>query len=102
MDPSLAPMIVMVTAIVTTGGVLVLRPLTKRLGSFLDVVTQERRLPDRGADLGQIRDLLASMDSRISLIEERQDFSEALLAAGERRAAAQLNGGRPGVASSSD
>ena len=30
----LAPMIVMCTLILTTGGVLVLRPIAKRLGSF--------------------------------------------------------------------
>ncbi|HEV2147256.1 MAG TPA: hypothetical protein VGR37_07620 [Longimicrobiaceae bacterium] len=91
MDPeSIAPMIVMVTGIVTTGGVLILRPLTKRLGNLIDVMTRERRLPDRGAEIAQIRELMQSMDARISLIEERQDFAEALLSSAETRRPAAL------------
>ena len=42
MIEGLAPMIVFVTAILTTGGVLVLRPISKRLGSYLDAVTQAK------------------------------------------------------------
>jgi hypothetical protein len=90
MDPSIAPMVVMVTGIVTTGGVLILRPLTKRLGGLIDAMTRERRLPDRGAEIAQLRDLMQSVDARISLIEERQDFTEALLASGEPKRPAAL------------
>jgi hypothetical protein len=96
MDPgSIAPMIVMVTGIVTTGGVLILRPIAKRLGGLLEVMTQERRLPDRGAEVAQLRDLMQSIDSRLSLIEERQDFAEAILSSGERPRQAALPGGEP-------
>ena len=35
----LAPMAVMMTLILTTGGVLILRPISRRLGSYLDAVT---------------------------------------------------------------
>lgn len=84
MDASIAPMVVMVTGIVTAGGVLILRPLTKRLADLLEVMTRERRLPDRGAEIAQLRDLMQRMDARISLMEERQDFSEALLSPGDR------------------
>lgn len=95
MDPNLGPMIVMVTGIVTTGGVLVLRPISKRLGDLLEVMTRERRLPDRGAEMAQLRDLMQSIDSRLSLIEERQDFAEAMLTSGERPRAALGNGAAP-------
>lgn len=95
MDPSLGPVIVMVTGIVTTGGVLVLRPISKRLGDLLEVMTRERRLPDRGAEMAQLRDLMQSIDSRLSLIEERQDFAEAMLTSGERPRAALGNGAAP-------
>ncbi len=47
-------------------------------------MTRERRLPDRGAEIAQLRDLMQRMDARISLMEERQDFSEALLYPGDR------------------
>ena len=93
MDPgAIAPMVVMVTGIVTTGGVLILRPISKRLGDLLEVMTRERRAPDRGAEIGQLRDLMQSIDSRLALIEERQDFAEAILASGERPRAALRDG----------
>jgi hypothetical protein len=81
----IAPMAVMITGILTTGGVLIFRPMTKRLGDLIEVMIQERRNPATTPELGQIRDLIATIDSRLSLIEERQDFSEALLNSGERR-----------------
>lgn len=39
------PMLVAATMILTTGGVLLLRPLTKRLGDLIEVLIQERREP---------------------------------------------------------
>lgn len=90
MDPSIAPMVVMVTGIVTTGGVLIFRPIAKRLAELLEAMTRERRLPDRGAEIAQLRELMQSIDARISLIEERQDFAEALLASGDGKRPAAL------------
>ncbi|HEX2190972.1 MAG TPA: hypothetical protein VHG51_18835, partial [Longimicrobiaceae bacterium] len=92
MEPSIAPMIVMVTGIVTTGGVLILRPIAKRLGHLLEAMTHERRLPDRGAEIAQLRDVLQSLDARMALIEERQDFTEALLHSGDGKRPAALEG----------
>jgi hypothetical protein len=84
MDPdSVAPMIVMVTAILTTGGVLIFRPIAKRLGALLEVMTQQRMRPAPTAELAHIRDLLGNIDGRLNQIEERQDFAEALLSTGE-------------------
>lgn len=101
MDPgSVAPMIVMVTAIVTAGGVLVLRPIAKRLGDLLEAMTRERRLPDRAAEIAQLRDLMQSIDARMALIEERQDFTEALLQSGEAKRPAAL--GRPAARETAD
>ena len=75
----LAPMIVLVTLIVTTGGVVLLRPLTKRLVELLEVTTREKANPQVRSDSEVIRDLLETMDSRLALLEERQDFAERLL-----------------------
>lgn len=94
MHPDIFPMIVMVTAIVTTGGVLVLRPITKRLGNLLDVMAQQkmRQPATTDADVARIRELLTSIDSRITLLEERQDFAEALISAnGEPRMLSSYN-----------
>jgi hypothetical protein len=78
---------VMVTGIVTAGGVLIFRPISKRLGTLLEVMTQQklRAANSDPHDTARIRELLTSIDSRLTLLEERQDFAEALLTTGERR-----------------
>ena len=89
MGPELAPMIVFTTAILTTGAVLILRPIATRLGRLLEVMAEQRLRPvppPPQADMSQIRELLTGIDNRLSLMEERQDFAEALLSAGETRA----------------
>lgn len=87
MSPDLAPMIVMVTAILTTGGVLIFRPITKRLGSLLEVMTAQklRAASIDPNDTQRIRELLTSIDGRLNLLEERQDFAEALISAEDPR-----------------
>jgi len=93
MDPgAIAPMVVMVTGIVSAAGVLILRPISKRLGGLLEVMTRERRAPEPGAEVAQLRDLMQRIDSRLSLMEERQDFAEAILSSGERPRAALRDG----------
>jgi hypothetical protein len=90
MAPDLAPMIVMTTGIITTGAVLILRPISKRLGRLLEVMAEAKLRPAPPAqpqpDMSHIRELLVGIDNRLSLMEERQDFAEALLSAGESRA----------------
>ena len=78
---------VLVTAILTTGGVLILRPVTRRLGALLEVMTQHKlKLSNTDPyDLVRIRESLASIDGRLCTIEERQDFAEALLSSGDTR-----------------
>ena len=87
MSPDIAPMIVMVTAILTTGGVLILRPITKRLGALLEVMTHQKLRASAAdpAEQARIRELLTSIDSRLNLLEERQDFAEALMSAGDTK-----------------
>ena len=78
---------VMVTGIVTTGGVLIFRPLSKRLGTLLEVMTQQKLRAANADphDSVRIRELLTSIDSRLTLLEERQDFAEALISAGDTK-----------------
>jgi hypothetical protein len=87
MDPAIGPMVVMVTAILTTGGVLIFRPITKRLGSLLEVMTAQklRAANTDPNDTQRIRELLTSIDGRLNLLEERQDFAEALISAEDPR-----------------
>ena len=78
---------VMVTGIVTAGGVLNFRPISKRLGTLLEVMTQQkmRAAHSDPHDTARIRELLTSIDSRLTLLEERQDFAEALISAGDTK-----------------
>lgn len=87
MDPGIAITIMMCTGILTTGAVLILRPISKRLGTLLDVMSQQRlQAPSRGeGETARIRELLTSIDSRLTLLEERQDFAEALISAGDTK-----------------
>jgi hypothetical protein len=75
----LAPMIATVTLIVTTGGVILLRPLSKRLAELLHAMTQEKLSPTQEKELAQLRAHSATMESRLALVEERLAFTEALL-----------------------
>lgn len=78
---------VMVTAILMTGGVLILRPISRRLGALLEVMTQQklRAANTDPYDAVRIRELLASIDGRLTMLEERQDFAEALISAGDTK-----------------
>jgi hypothetical protein len=78
---------VMVTGILTAGGVLIFRPISKRLGMLLEVMTQQKMRANHSDphDPARIRELLTSIDSRLTLLEERQDFAEALISAGDTK-----------------
>ena len=80
----IAPMIMSVVLILTVGGVLVLRPLAKRISDLIEIYARERMAESgRQGEIHQIRDLLETMNARLQLMEERQDFTEA----GSRRIA---------------
>ena len=79
----ITPMVISTVFIVTVGGVLVLRPISKRISELLELYSRDRQ---GGVESGvlQIRDLLETMDARLHLMEERQDFTEKLLSSGGR------------------
>ena len=77
---NIAPMIVAVVLILTVGGVAVLRPIAKRISELLELYARDKHSGLEN-DVGQIRDLLETMNARLQLMEERQDFTDRLLAA---------------------
>lgn len=81
---AVAPMIVFVTGIVTAGGVLVLRPISKRLADLLAVMAQQKREGSSELEAARLREVVSSLESRLALLEERQNFSESLLASSPR------------------
>ncbi len=74
----IATMLVPVCFILTVGAVLILRPVAKRFGDLLDFYAKDR---ERGlqADVHQMKELLETMNGRLQLMEERQDFTERLV-----------------------
>jgi hypothetical protein len=97
----LAPMIVAIVLMLTIGGVILLKPITSKLGLLLEAIARERSEPRIGEDLERMRDLLETINGRLSLLEERQDFTDALLADPERRkprlrSASPADAGEPG------
>ena len=92
----IAPMIVAVVLIVTAGGVLVLRPIAKRLSEVLELYARERQ-SGLHQEVAQIRDLLETMNARLGLMEDRQDFTERLIGSEDPGGRKSLD--RPGEAS---
>ncbi len=76
---ALAPMIVSIVLFLTIGGVLILRPIAKHLGAYLEVLTRQQLEGNRSSELLQLRETLETMDQRLQLMEERQEFNERLL-----------------------
>lgn len=81
----IGPMIFAIILTITIGGVILLKPIANKLGHLLEAMAKERSEPQLGAELGHIRDLLETTNARLSLLEERQEFTESLLADPERR-----------------
>lgn len=74
----IAPMIMTIVLFLTIGGVMVLRPIAKRVGDLIEIYVRDRSEGLQG-DLHHTRDLLETMNARLQLLEDRQDFTERLL-----------------------
>lgn len=69
-----------IVLILSVAGVLILRPLTKRLGTLLETYAQDRvasRTEDR--QIESLRDRFESLDRRLDVLEERMGFTEELV-----------------------
>jgi len=80
-----APMLVAVTLILTTGAVLLLRPVAKRLGDLLELMAQQRSGELQAPGSERLTTLLEAIDTRLGLVEERLDFTDSLLQAPRER-----------------
>ena len=64
--------------IVTVGGVIVLRPIASRLGILLEAMAREKS-GSPSEETRRLRETVETMNDRLSLLEERQDFTERLI-----------------------
>ncbi|HKJ02294.1 MAG TPA: hypothetical protein VJ997_07560 [Longimicrobiales bacterium] len=87
---NIAPMLVAIVLFVVVGGVILLKPIANRVGFLLEAMAKEKE-SGLGSDMGHVRDLLETMNARLQLLEERQDFTERLLSGEKRRD--QIGGG---------
>jgi hypothetical protein len=97
MDPAvidiLAPMLFAVILTLTVGGVILLKPISKKIGDLLEAMAEERKNPSLTTELHQLRGQLDTMSSRMALLEERQDFHEKLMEAPSRLPAIESGSG---------
>jgi len=78
----------------TVGAVMILRPISKRLGYLLEALAKERQVQRGGdGDLASMRVMLEHVAKRMDLLEERLDFTERLL--GERRTTGRARPSEP-------
>lgn len=69
-----------ITLFMSVAAVLILRPLTKRLGGLLEAMTRDRRqVPVQDPTSERTIALLEHISRRIDLMEERLDFTERLV-----------------------
>lgn len=67
--------------ILTAGGVILLQPVMVRLGALLDALAlQKSRAPDD--ENRRLRNTVDTMNERLTLMEERLDFTERLIGTG--------------------
>ncbi len=69
--------------IITVGAVAVLRPIGRRLGDIVEIMLRGKQGEAEG-ELRRMGDLLETVSARMALLEERQDFTERLLASPDR------------------
>lgn len=85
----IAPMVVTIVLFLTVGGVLILRPIAKKLGVLLEAMAKEKAVrPSDGTY--RLREEVETLRARLELLEDRQDFTEGLLEAGRPRVRGQL------------
>lgn len=72
--------IISVLLIITPAAVILLRPLTKKLGDYLVAAAAEKRVGATSPQLQDLRNVVDRLESRLALTEERLNFQERLLA----------------------
>jgi uncharacterized membrane protein len=87
--------LVPITLFLTVGGVLVLRPLTKRLGLLIEASAKAKRMDaEEQLQLEQLRLQVETQNLKIERLEQKLAFTESML---ESRSTGFLAAGRVGA-----
>ena len=73
-------MVLGVVFFVMTGAVILLRPITKRLGNYLEVLAEQKREAPPQVEDPRVLVALENIERRMARLEERQAFTDSLLA----------------------
>lgn len=82
MDPVIpAGMIFVLLIILMIGGMVLLFPLTRQLGRYLENRLREGEAPSRtdDAELAALRDAIRALEAEVASLADRQAFAESLL-----------------------
>ena len=90
-------MMIPITLFVVVGAVILFRPITKRLGDLLEAIALEKKRGLDSADSMRQRETISALESRIALLEERQNFTESLLTNSNHRSSGIGSGGETRV-----
>ena len=82
----LAPMIVVVTITLSTAGVLIFRPLAKRLGDLIEITGRRQSGAPRSEDIARLTEVVGTLADRLEHLEQRQDFADRILVSMDRPA----------------
>ncbi len=77
-----AGMIFSLLVVLIIAGSILLFPLTRRLGTLLEMRIQDRREGGEGLSSGEVselRELMVSLQAEVERVAERQQFTERLL-----------------------
>ena len=80
----IVPLLVPIVLFLTVGSVLILRPISTRLGVLLEAMAKERSARP-SEDTYRLREEVERLRARLELLEDRQDFTDGLLEAGRPR-----------------
>ncbi|MBI4408307.1 MAG: hypothetical protein HY561_01285 [Gemmatimonadetes bacterium] len=84
---SLTGLVVPLVFILSVAAVLILRPLSRRLGDLLLQMRQEQQSTRSGeAELARLQGSLEQLRQRVDQLEDRLDFTERLIGASRREA----------------
>jgi hypothetical protein len=81
MDPVIvASMIFTLVVLLMIGGFITLLPITRRLGTLIEAKIREKNVSREEPDLTPLLDAVRSLEAEVRRMNERQEFTESLLA----------------------
>ncbi len=85
MDPDLLPPLILgVTITLSAAGVLIFRPLSKRLADLIELWSRDRQGQMANDEVRHLTDAVSRLTDRMESLEDRLDFTERMIGSLER------------------